>query len=115
MAKVDWPREAFWLYGVVEPLNRWHWSQTSAHLNQVNFQQFLNDLSEALGDTVAVMQLDRALAHRAKAIQWPKNIIPLFQPPHSPELNPIERFWQHLKGNLGGRELPLPRRLKAAG
>ncbi len=106
IAKVDWPREAFWLYGVVEPLSGWHWRQIYAHLNQVNFQQFLNDLSEALGDTVAVMQLDRALAHRAKAIQWPKNIIPLFQPPHSPELNPIERFWPHVKGTWKGENLP---------
>lgn len=24
----------------------------------------------------------------------------LFQPAHSPELNPIERLWEHLKGQL---------------
>lgn len=24
----------------------------------------------------------------------------LFQPPHCPELNPIERFWEHLKSFL---------------
>ncbi|WP_414622517.1 transposase [Calothrix sp. CCY 0018] len=28
------------------------------------------------------------------------NIIPIFQPPHSPELNPIERFWEFLKTKL---------------
>jgi transposase len=44
------------------------------------------------------MQMDRAPAHRAKAIEWTENIIPISQPPHSPELNPIERFWQFLKG-----------------
>jgi len=27
-------------------------------------------------------------------------IILLFQPPSCPELNPIERLWQHLKANL---------------
>jgi len=106
IAKVDWPREAFWLYGVVDPLSGWHWSQTYAHLNAVNFQQFLDDLSQALGDTVAVMQLDRAPAHRAQAIQWPENIIPLFQPPHCPELNPIERVWQHLKALWKGENFP---------
>ncbi|WP_442949375.1 transposase [Nostoc sp.] len=31
------------------------------------------------------------------AINWPENIISLAQPPHSPELNPIERLWQFLK------------------
>lgn len=43
------------------------------------------------------MQLDRAPAHRAQVVEWPENIIPIFQPPHCPELNAIERFWQFLK------------------
>lgn len=30
----------------------------------------------------------------------PDNIILLFQPPYCPELNPIERLWQHLKKDL---------------
>ncbi|MCP6758507.1 MAG: transposase [Fischerella sp. CENA71] len=30
----------------------------------------------------------------------PENIIPLFQPPSAPELNPIERLWQFLKKPL---------------
>ena len=34
------------------------------------------------------------------AINWPENIIPLVQPAHSPELNPIERLWQFLKKSL---------------
>jgi transposase len=112
IAKVEWPREAFWLYGVVEPLSGWQWTQTYTHLNHQNFQQFLDALSQALGDTVAVMQLDRAPAHRAKALVWPDNIIPLFQPPHCPELNPIERLWQHLKGHWKGENFPTLKALK---
>jgi transposase len=112
IAKVAWPREAFWLYGVVEPLSGWQWTQTYEHLNHQNFQQFLDDLSQALGDTVAVMQLDQAPAHRAQALVWPENIIPLFQPPHCPELNPIERYWQHLKGRWKGENFPSLEALK---
>lgn len=112
IAKVEWPREAFWLYGVVEPLSGWQWTQPYSHLNQKSFQQFLDDLSEALGNTVAVMQLDQAPAHRAKAIEWPENIIALFQPPHCPELNPIERFWQHLKSLWKGENFPSLEALK---
>jgi hypothetical protein len=33
IAKVDWPREAFWLYGVVDPVSGYHWSQPYSHLN----------------------------------------------------------------------------------
>lgn len=96
--KVHWPREAFWLYGVVEPLSGWQWTQEYGKLNSENFQQFLNELSAQLGTTVAVMQMDRAPEHRAQALEFPENIIPLFQPAHCPELNPIERFWQFLQG-----------------
>lgn len=97
-AKVQWSREAFWLYAVVEPLSGWQWTQEYGKLNSENFQVFLNDLSAQLGSTVAVIQLDRAPAHRAQDLNWPENIIPIFQPAHCPELNPTERFWQFLKG-----------------
>ncbi|NEQ24533.1 MAG: IS630 family transposase [Microcoleus sp. SIO2G3] len=95
--KVAWPREAFWLYGVVEPLTGWHWRQEYSKLDGENFQQFIEGLSEQLATSVAVMQMDRAPAHRAQALEWPENIIPMFQPAHCRELNPIERFWQFLK------------------
>lgn len=96
--KVAWPREAFWLYGVVEPLSGWQWMQEYSKLNSENFQKFLNDLSVQLGNTIALMQLDQAPAHCAGDIEWPENIIPILQPAHCPELNAIERLWQHLKG-----------------
>lgn len=105
-AAVEWPREAFWLYGVVEPLSGWHWTESYDKLNGENFQQFLDALSQQLGDTVAVMQLDGAPAHRAKKLDWPENIMPIFQPPHCPELNSIERLWQHLKGQWKGENFP---------
>lgn len=97
IAPVQWPREAFWVYGVVEPESGWLFTQEYDHLNSTHFQSFIVQLSEQLGDTVAVIQMDGASAHTAKALQWPENLIPLFQPPHSPEVNPIERLWQALK------------------
>jgi transposase len=35
-----------------------------------------------------------------KQLQIPDNILLVFQPAHAPELNPIERLWQHLKSKL---------------
>jgi len=45
-------------------------------------------------------KLTKIKAHMSGAINWPENIIPLVQPAHSPELNPIERLWQFLKKSL---------------
>ncbi len=57
-------------------------------------------LSQQLGDDYAILQMDQASAHISSAICWPENIIPLLQPAHSPELNPIERKRQFIKKSL---------------
>lgn len=57
-------------------------------------------LSDDLGDDIAVIQFDQGSFHKAKALDFPDNIIPIFQPAHCPELNPIERFWEFLKSKL---------------
>lgn len=42
--------------------------------------------------------LDNASWHHAKSLQR-HHIRTLFLPPYSPDLNPSERLWQHLKGH----------------
>jgi hypothetical protein len=102
IAPVLWKRDNFWLYGVVEPLSGWHFCQEYDRLNTEKFQQFIDALSHQLGDDIALIQLDRAGAHVTSALQWPDNLIPVCQPPHSPELNPIERVWQFIKQQFKG-------------
>jgi transposase len=50
-----------------------------------------------------LLQLDQAGAHLTNKLCWPENIIPVLQPAHSPELNPIERLWQAIKFHLKGK------------
>ncbi|MBD0299133.1 MAG: IS630 family transposase [Nitrososphaera sp.] len=96
----QWQRENFYLYGVVEPLSGYSFFYEFPYLNGDCFQNFLELLSVDLGDDIAVIQFDQGSFHKAKALDYPDNIIPIFQPPHSPELNPIERFWEFLKSKL---------------
>jgi transposase len=98
--EVKWQRENFWIYGAIEPLTGKHFQHEYPKLNGEYFQQFLDWLSQQLGSNYAILQIDQASAHTSSAIRWPENIIPLLQPPHSPELNPIERLWQLLKKPL---------------
>ncbi|MEH1768110.1 transposase [Nostoc sp.] len=69
-------------------------------MNGECFQQFLDWLSQQLGGDYAILQVDQAPAHTSSAIRWQEFIIPLFQPPSAPGLNPIERLWQLLKKPL---------------
>ena len=44
--------------------------------------------------------MDNGRFHKSLDLKWSNNIIPIFQPPNSPELNPIERLWEHIKYKL---------------
>jgi transposase len=99
---VTWGRDNFWIYGVIEPLSGWSLMEEYPHLDTQNFQTFIDSLSRHLGTDIAVMQLDQAGAHITSALHWPDNFIPILQPAHSPELNPIERVWQFVKAQLKG-------------
>jgi hypothetical protein len=46
-----------------------------------------------------VLVLDRAGWHTSPKVVWPSNITPLFLPPYSPELNPVERLWHWLRSH----------------
>ena len=96
----QWQRDNFYLYGVVEPLTGYSFFYEFTHLDSDCFQKFLELLSADIGDDVAVIQFDQGSFHKSKTLNCPENIIPIFQPPHSPELNPIERFWEFLKSKL---------------
>lgn len=99
---VQWGRHNFWLYGAVEPLTGDLFTQEYDQLNSESFQQFIDAFSLHLGKDYAWLQLDQASAHITNQLCWPENIIPVFQPAHSPELNPIERLWLAIKSHLKG-------------
>ena len=45
-----------------------------------------------------LLVLDNASWHKTKCLCW-HHIESVYLPPYSPEFNPIERLWQHLKGH----------------
>lgn len=98
--QVQWHREAIYLYGMVEPKTGESFFYEFSHLDSACFERFLNLVSQQFPDCLNLIQLDNASAHSAKDLQIPDNILLVFQPPYSPELNPIERLWQHLKSKL---------------
>jgi transposase len=55
---------------------------------------FLKEVSEKFSNYRIIMAMDRASWHKGET---PKNIVPLFQPPYSPEVNPVENLWHHIR------------------
>ena len=65
--------------------------------NAENFQVFLNDFSKENPTELKIMVLDNGRFHKAKKLIIPENIVLLFLPPYSPELNPAEKMWAKYK------------------
>jgi transposase len=100
LGPVQWQFKAFYLYGAVEPLSGEHFFLEFSHHDSDCFQIYLEHLAQRYPHTLHIIQLDNASSHSAKKLELPDNIVLMFQPPYSPELNPIERLWQHMKDQL---------------
>ena len=92
--------EYFYLYGAVEPETGQRFFTEHERLNSDCFQVFLDRFAEAFPRSDNLMILDNGRFHKARALSIPENVHLTFLPPYSPELNPIERLWQHLKDRL---------------
>ena len=61
---------------------------------------FLVELSQAVAPGAhGILLMDKAGWHTADELRVPENLSLMFLPPYSPELNPIERLWLHLRDN----------------
>ena len=97
---IQWQFKAFYLYGVVEPLTGESFFLEFSHLDSECFQVFLDQFSQTYTDSLNVLQLDNGSFHLAHNLRIPDNVTLLLQPPYSPDVNPIERVWQHIKDQL---------------
>ena len=97
---LQWNYQAYYLYGLVEPATGEQFVLEFSHSDSTCFQCFLDHFAARYPHELHVLQLDRASFHQAQHLSIPENVILLYQPPKCPELNPIERLWQHLKDKL---------------
>jgi transposase len=58
---------------------------------------FLKKLATQYKDKKLLLVMDCAGWHKSKDLKLPNNIQLIYLAPYSPELNPVERFWQHIK------------------
>ena len=92
----------YYLYGAVAPLSGESFFLELPLLNSTLWQLFVEHLSAASAEYRNLLVLDNGSFHHAAQIVLPENIRLVFTPPYTPEVNPIERLWEDLKGRLAG-------------
>ena len=92
--------ENYYLDGAVEPTTGENFFLEMPSVDGTCFQIFLDEFAQAYPDSLNLMMMDRATFHRKNSLIFPQNVIPVFHPAASPELNPIERLWQDIKDNI---------------
>ena len=100
VGKVQWQYKTFYLYGVVEPKSGESFFFEFCHLDTICFEKFLELFSEAYPEDLHIIQVDNGSFHSSLQLHIPDNIILLFQPSHTPQVNPIERLWEEIKEEL---------------
>ena len=64
------------------------------------FELFITEFSLQNPTELKIIVLDNGAFHKAKRLKIPANIVLLFLPPYSPELNPAEKIWWTIKKEL---------------
>jgi transposase len=98
--KVQWDFTYIWLYGAVEPLTGESFFYEFTYLDTVCFEKFLELFASKYPADLHIIQVDNGGFHSSLNLSIPENVVLLFQPAYSPEVNPIERLWGYLKEEL---------------
>lgn len=85
------------MFGAFSPINGDSFLLELPYCNTECFELFLNEFSATNPQELKVIVLDNGAFHKAKRLKIPKNILLVFLPPFSPELNPAEKMWAKFK------------------
>lgn len=89
--------ENTYLFGAFSAINGNSFLLELPFCNTATFQIFLDEFSKEDPTELKVMVLDNGAFHKSKSLIIPENIVLIFLPPYSPELNPAEKVWWLIK------------------
>ena len=94
------------IMGAVRPSDGKFFAFIASHGNKKLFQIFLDKMQEQINpDRKTIMIMDNAKFHKVEELRW-GNIEPLYLPPYSPKLNPIETLWLVMKKRFSNGWIP---------
>jgi putative transposase len=92
--------EYYWRYAAVEPTTGAAFWWELPRLDADCFTVFPRQFGQHYADSLNLVLLDQAPAHGAQRVQVPENVVLVWLPAYSPELNPVERLWEDLKRQI---------------
>lgn len=95
--KMQRVREYIYSYSAVCPSDGDSFSLIMPNVNTDIMTIFLEEFSKCYKDYRIVMVMDGASWHKSDNIKTFENIRTIFQPPYSPEVNPVEHLWKHIR------------------
>jgi transposase len=98
--KVKLGFQNFYVYSAVETSSGQDFSLLLPEVNTNVMNEFLRQFSEHLGSREAIVVMDGAGWHKSKNLVVPQNLTIVCLPAYSPELNPVEKLWQHIKSHI---------------
>lgn len=90
-------REMRYAFGAVAPQTGDNFFLVMPRSDTTCMTIFLRELSLAYPDKYIALICDNAVWHHSKSLEIPDNIMMLFIPPYTPEMNPIEQIWAYLR------------------
>ena len=97
---VDDRDEWVWVYVAVTPTTGECCCLLLPHVDTECLNVFLATLRDEWPEERIGVVLDGSGSHRSGKVIWPAGIVPLPLPPYSPELNPAEQVFRHLRKRL---------------
>ena len=95
--------EWVWLYAAVEPRSGKSFFLLLPCLDSQCFTLFLRRFRQRMRSWSLGVVLDNSPSHLSQHVKWPAGVTPLRLPPYSPELNPVERLFKELRGQLANK------------
>ena len=92
-----------WVYVAVEPTTGWSYVLLLPETNSQCLEVFCRALRQAIGSERVGLVLDGSGSPRSQQVDWPGDLAPLRLPAYSPELNPAEQLFRHLRKQLANR------------
>jgi hypothetical protein len=94
---VQFVREYTYAYVAVSPHDGVMDSLILPVVNAEAMSIFLDEVATRHPDEFIVMVMDQAAWHKANDLVIPENICLIWQPPYSPQCNPVENIWDEIR------------------